>query len=126
MNPIDTLENHSAAVWWHTKSCATILALIGAIEIYSVMHPSIAMAQYDPLLGISYRLLITVVGMFEIAAAMVLFCRRGNRLALEFLMWIDSVAMTACQDQVDHRAAPARLRMANEQKVLIMMRLRWP
>jgi hypothetical protein len=74
-------------------SSTIILIVVGFAKIVSAFGHMGILNESDPIFGVSFRLLMLLVGCVEIAIAFFCFFLRGNRTSMFLVAWLSSSFM---------------------------------
>lgn len=77
-------------VQWFNVSAGVILAITGIAKACSGLGISKFLAVADPIIGIQFGHLMLVVGILEIAIALVCFCSKQRSMALGLVAWLST------------------------------------
>lgn len=88
--PLPGERSHHANTKYFVVSAGVILAITGIAKIWSGLGNSKFLAVVDPILGITFGHLMLIVGVAELAIALVCFFSKRQTLALSLVAWIST------------------------------------
>lgn len=72
---------------WFVVTASLTLAVTGVAKIWSSFGSAKILSQVDPIVGIKFGKLMLMVGLIEIAIALICFLRKRQTLALGLVAW---------------------------------------